>query len=494
MPIRFRVKLYVALVAAGALLLAWGARARWRERGTPRPSSMRVGARSARSAAESAAAGQTSAPSLVAAVLPPLRNDLVDRSRMPAPVVSALLQLEKRLFTRLDAKSSADFVCDEAMPALLLLAADIRPIGVGSSERDGTVVRLEITSVARSSFVNFTGCNLDAVDLIPSVHVDTAQLYVRHENGQMDASGSTDLQVDDRITALVGPLQGIAKADWIGLGLQADSIRLAHGQPLARPFPEERGHHNPSLGRGLFYPAFGDAGCPATAARPESPAAPELGFLPVGRPNLTPLNGTWFAIYEARDGGCIAPVAMRSAQIEHQPYSCSNTEVGARWIVSHDTLPGRPMLLVRNVDRLRVGPMPQLLTLVTGYTWTETIQQSGWPRADGDMIFGDSGQLLQVVEVPADSTGQGASGNYSLRAWYRGRQYPLERVQAAAESSWSVYWAGYLNDDDVPDLVVRVTRQQPEFRDHRLVLFLSGPGSETSLWQRTAEIRVPECI
>jgi hypothetical protein len=56
-----------------------------------------------------------------------------------------------------------------------------------------------------------------------------------------------------------------------------------------------------------------------------------------------------------------------------------------------------------------------------------------------------------------------------------------------------VYWAGYLNDDDIPDLIVRVTTPEKDYLDHRLILFLSDSKSETSLWRRSAETRAPEC-
>src|SRR5215208_5462779 len=163
--------------------------------------------------------------------LPGLRSDLADLSHMPAAAAVALFKIERRLYTRLDSASAADFGCDEGMPSDIFFAADARVVGVTGDLRDATA-HLELTSVAHAHDVRYgRGCDLAAATVQPEVRVDTVEVYSRYQDGRLESNGTTEIRAGGSTAALAGPLRGIASADWDALAAQADSIRNAHGQP-----------------------------------------------------------------------------------------------------------------------------------------------------------------------------------------------------------------------------------------------------------------------
>jgi hypothetical protein len=426
--------------------------------------------------------------------LPGLGRELADLSQTPAAAAAALFKVESRLYTRLDSASAAAFGCDEGMPSDLLFAADARVLGA-TGDFQGATARLELTSVAHASDVDYErGCDLAAATVQPEVRVDTVEVYLQRHDGRLESSGTTDVRLGSGTAALAGPLRGIATADWDALAMQADSIRNAHGQPLARPWPAGQGHYDPHTEVGLFYPDYYEpaATCPsaATGGTP-SGGTPELEFAPVDRGGMFPISGAWFAIYETKQGGCIAPVTAQSSS-GFSSYVCpiDPSKRQTPWAYRVEGVPRKPALLVRNVAGLRTGPAAERYTYVSGPGWEEGAASAGW--SEGVLVFSSRGEVLRIVEVPERANGSGERGYY-LNVWFGGRRHPLKWVDDAPGQTWGVYWAGLLNGDDVPDLVIRTTRQTNGFSDHELSLHLSSPDDPNSLWRPSDSVRVLVC-
>ena len=378
------------------------------------------------------------------------------------------------------------------MPSDLLFAADARVLEV-SGDYQGATARLELTSVAHAQGVEYEqGCDLTAAAVQSEVRVDTVELYLRRDEGRWESSRTTDLRLGYATAALAGPLRGIASADWDALAAQADSIRRTHGEPPARPWPTGHGHYHPYTAHGLFYPDYFDpqVACPSAPA-PSAIASgtPELEFAPVDRGGMFPIRGAWFAIYETRLGGCIAAVTVQSSG-GFSSYVCP-IDPGQRptpWTYQVAGVPRKPALLVRNVAGIRAG-RAERYTIVSGPGWEQVSTRPGW--TEGALIFSERGEALRVVEVPQEPTY--AERGYYLNVWYRGARRPMAWVRDAPGQTWGVYWAGLLNGDDIPDLVIRTTRQTGDFSDHELSLYLSSPDDPNDPWRPSDGTRVLVC-
>jgi hypothetical protein len=420
-----------------------------------------------------------------------LGSNLADLSRTPSAAAAALFKVESRLYTRLDSASATAFGCDEGMPSDLLFAADVRVLDV-SGDFSGATARLELTSVARARDVTYEGgCDLTAASVEPGVRVDTIGVYLQRDEGRWELRGATHVRLEGGQAALAGPLRGIATADWDALAAQADSVRRAHGQPLARPWPPGKGHYDPYAARGLFYPDFFEATCPS--GQPGPGAAQDLArlaFAPVDMGGIFDLRGPWFAIYETKLGGCVAPVTVTASWSRGEPCGSDADVRPTPWWYKVHGIPRAPGLLVQNVAGLRTGPAVETYTVVPGPGWEEGSPTRGW--TDGALVFSGGGEVLRVVEVPPEAGARGDPGFY-LNAWYRGRRHPLLWVDEWRGQTWGVYWAGLLDGDDIPDLIIRTTRATGHVRTHTLFLLLSSSKGQGPGWRPSAETVVIDC-
>jgi hypothetical protein len=423
--------------------------------------------------------------------LPGLRSDLADLSKTSGAAAAALFKTESRLLTRLDSTNAAEFGCAEGMPEGLLFAADARVLGVREDFQSASV-RLEVTSVAHANYVRYDGCTLAAASVQPRVRVDTLKLYLQRVDGRWEADAAEGLRLGSSTFALSGALPGIATADWDALASRADSIRRARNHTLARPWPAGEGHYDPYADDGLFYPAYSQ---PATCPSAPPPATvptdqPELEFAPFDRGGMFPITGSWFAIYETEQGKCIAQVTVESSPGFTDTCPTDPAERKTPWAYAVQGVPRKPALLVRNVGSVRAGPAAESYTVVSGPGWEYRSDRRGW--TEGALIFSPRGEVLRIVEAPR-ITGTPIGSGFDLNVWYRGRQYPFMRVDAAPSQTWGVYWVGLLNGDDVPDLVIRTTRRTGQFLDHELSLHLSSPNDRGTPWRWADMARVLVC-
>jgi hypothetical protein len=100
--------------------------------------------------------------------------------------------------------------------------------------------------------------------------------------------------------------------------------------------------------------------------------------------------------------------------------------------------------------------------------------------------------VRRVVEVPPEPGTRGDPGHY-LNAWFRGQRRPPLCVDESQGQTWGVYWAGLLDGDDIPDLVIRTTRATGPVRRHTLSLLLSSSTDRAPGWRPSAETVVITC-
>jgi hypothetical protein len=417
-----------------------------------------------------------------------LRREFADLSRTPPAVAAALFRLESRLLTRLDSASATDFACDEAAPAQLFFVADGRVLDT-LTEGGSAIVRAEITSVARARRVEFQGCDLKAATIVPGITTDTIDVVLERQAAMLPAEH--DFLLNHARVGLSGALPAtVATADWKALGARADSIRQAHGQPPARPFPAWYGSYDPYDAVHLYPVSEPDAECPATASAPVvANDSGAVGFIPRDVGGAIQYTGPWFAMFEtrrSRSGACIKPVMIKSRRVE-AAFACGGDprQSPTPWFYDVDGFSQRPMLLVQNVNGLRTGPARDRFTIVLGLG-EHTRTSVGWNRAA--LVFSSEGEVMRVVE---HAYAHGPGARYRLDARYRNQSMPLMEVNG--DEMWGVLWAGYLNEDDVPDFVLHTTRRRQQGREHRLTLVTSAPGNAAQPWSLRGLTYVQEC-
>ena len=408
--------------------------------------------------------------------MPPLPDLPRDLSTLSDVEAAAVLYIDDRLFTRLDsARAVDDVLCEEGMPERVLFAADGRVLDL-KQQQSSFDARIELVSVGEAA-VGWDGCTPVGAEVEQRIRTDTVSLILNREAGSWRIPNLEVLRGYEHLP-LVGPLKGIANADWPAISASADSVRLARGHQPARPRTASGTAHFAQEPDGyLRYPDSFTMPCSAGEAAPTATDRAELAYVdPEYALNFSMISGAWWAIYEPRDSSgrsCLTPVRLKIVQTG--PRYCGNKENRGATVYTADSFESRPLLLVRSVNGLRTGLHDERFSIVT---------VPGWDR--GVLVYSDSGEAFRVIETP-----DGDGGAYYLTVDYGGKSHPIKHGEP--NETWGIYWAGHLNGDDTPDFVLRNTAPGTDMISHDLILFLSTPGQgDERLWtpQRPAFVRM----
>lgn len=414
------------------------------------------------------AAGPASEKQIAASLAPPAPDLPENLAHVSAEFASAVLFFDDLILTRFDSARAKQLPCDEGMPDVMWFAADANVLNIADANAasDERTANVELVTIGSARPV-WDGCDLEDVEITDSIRTDTVQLFLmRGANrwGPRDA-GQIYSKASYHVP-LVGPLYGHDDANWLARFERVDSVRRARGKPILRARKVMAGHFSPS---DPPYPQYFNATCPeATTVAPATDHA-ELEYFQPNIPVMFAVTGDWYSIYElTRMPGrsCIAPVKVNSdIQMTGRMCSASDTESRPLYYPRTDTSYQKPLLLVRNVNGLRTGLLPESFT-------TQPIP--GWNA--GVLIYGAGGEVMRVVETkPASDELQ---TGYRLNAVFKGKTYPLWWSDALKQETWGVFWVGLLNGDELPDLVLRFTTQEKdyygvEFIKHSFAFMLS---------------------
>ena len=418
-------------------------------------------------------ADSTAGPARAVANTHVLENPVADLpanlASMRPDVAAIAAWLDDRVLTRFDTAGPATIQCDEGFGPRALLVADARVLDVAPSQGAQREARVELVSVGRASVVS-QGCDVSSVAVADSVRTDTIRMYVERTGNTWEVQKNETFQpeFDNAPLAAPGDFYGKSNANWSALYGRVDSVRLARGTYAARLRVAGPGHRG---GPAVPYP-LDNGGCPAVSSVPPgADGRPEFAYVHPTEYTPSEISGPWYRVYEttkAPGRSCVAPVSMKSGYFATQ-VTCSrpgSTPVRMYW-PQPDGMPRDALLLVRNVPGLQPGLAPASFSVQAIDAWR-----------GGVMIYGDSSEVLRIVETGPEQ-GERASG-YRLSALYKGRRIPLMWSDAERPETWGVVWVGLLNDDDVPDMVVRTageraSSQSGVYTEYGFTLYLSSP-------------------
>ena len=402
---------------------------------------------------------------------PPVLEDLpAELSGMTAAAAAAYLHVDRNLFTRFTRADSNYIPCDEGMPGELLFVADARVLGQ-SGNADDTHVPIEVVTVGEAE-AEWDGCDFVSAKVDERVKVDTVNISVQR----------SELRWTERCCwrPLVGPLWQVRGVNWDALRARADSVRTSRGKLPARPRKERPtfGYKDTAVPKFRDYPR--DRSCGPQVRAQGGDNRGEIEYSMHFQSNVRESTGKWWVISELGGGAnremCISPIEITVQSMRRELCGLTDTRIAAYQLTSTTPEP-KPWLLVRNLAGLRTGAQPVL----------SIIRVPGWNQ--GESVYSDSGEVLRVVE----SSARGDS--LSLSVLFEGVRQPLVSVQRDSTTDWSVFWAGFLNGDTAPDLILLISRLTPDRADHRLQLVLSEPRAGGRIaWMAGDEADMRMCL
>lgn len=414
-------------------------------------------------------------------------DDVRPDLRALSPVAAmALMHLEASILTAFDSAAAALSVpCDEGMSDRVLFAADGNILDV-AAESQSQRVKVELTSVARADLIT-DGCDILDIALDEGVRTDTVDLLMERSHGTWKPY-FVEVMLDGRHTPLAGRLDIDTTIDWTALFTRVDSIRRARNKPLLRPAVAATGHYDALLD-GLAYPDHFNTPCPAAAGSAATGSLGEIAYVDDWQPGMFDQRGAWYAIWEPRPGrgqSCIAAVNVVGSKAQDRHCDADPGKRPVSWFLHADStaeIPrlGKPQLYVRDIQGLRTGLQ------ATPYS---TVSVRGWDA--GALIYDDRRELLRIVETPPEPS-EGMRG-FRLSVVRNGRAQPLLWVDEDRDrQSWGVFWVGHLNGDDVPDMILRVSKHREQFHEHKLRLVLSTSDAAGASWRLAPETTVLQC-